>query len=72
MDLSTSLARLAKGIKDLRAIWEEVAPTWNDSMKQRYEDRHVDPLLAAALAAQREMDRLNQTMRQARMECERR
>ena len=72
MDLSTALARLSKGVKDLRANWEEVAPTWNDSMKQKFEERHVDQLLQAAIATQREMDRLNQVMRQARMECERR
>ena len=72
MDLSTALARISKGVKDLRAVWEEVSPSWNDSMKKRFEEQHINQLLNAATSAQREMDRLNQVMRQARAECDRR
>jgi hypothetical protein len=70
VDLGTGQARLARGLKNLRVQWDESEAYWKDTARAQYEEKHIVLLETLALAALREMDRLNHTLMQAQAECQ--
>jgi len=69
MDLGTGTARLARGLKNLSATWEEVKESWTDRVAQEYEERHILIFEEIARATLREMSRLGAVLQQAQQEC---
>jgi hypothetical protein len=69
MDLGTGTARLARGLKNLSATWEEVKESWTDRVAQEYEERHILVFEEIARATLREMSRLGAVLQQAQQEC---
>ncbi len=43
--------RLKHALRSLREHWEATEVTWNDSVRHRFEDRHLKPLGPATDAA---------------------
>lgn len=69
MDLGTGTARLARGLKNLSAAWEDVKDVWTDRVAQEYEERYILVFEELARATLREMSRLGTTLQQAQQEC---
>jgi hypothetical protein len=69
MDLGTGTARLARGLKNLSATWEEVKESWTDRVAQEYEERYILVFEELARATLREMSRLGTVLLQAQQEC---
>lgn len=44
-------SRLKHAMRALQEHWRAVEPTWDDSVRQRFEERHLAPLDPAANAA---------------------
>jgi hypothetical protein len=69
MDLGTGTARLARGLKNLSATWEDVKDVWTDRVAQEYEERYILVFEELARATLREMSRLGTVLQQAQQEC---
>jgi len=69
MDLGTGTARLARGLKNMSATWEDVKEVWTDRVAQEYEERYILVFEELARATLREMGRLGTVLQQAQQEC---
>ena len=69
MPLNTGTAKLALGLKTLRAQWEATRAHWRDQVGEAFEEHHLRPLEMDVLAALRAMDELGRVLGQAEREC---
>ncbi len=69
MDLSSGSAKLQFALKTLRQRWQETKTQWNDTVRQDFEENHLNPLEIQVSAALGEMSRLNQVLQKAQQEC---
>lgn len=70
MSLHSGSSRLALGLKELRARWEEVKGKWKDPVQRAFEEDQMEPLEEQVMATLRGIERLGQALDQARHECE--
>lgn len=70
MNLHASRARLLALTRDLAVRWQETSATWTDLRRQEFEKRHLEGLFLAVDKAAAAMERLEETIRQARKDCE--
>jgi hypothetical protein len=61
--------RMKQAIKALREHWLNTEATWNDSVRQRFEDRYLEPLDPAVDAAQIGMQKLAELLDKIRRDC---
>jgi hypothetical protein len=61
--------RLKHAIKTLQEHWLITESTWNDSVRRRFEERHLRPLDPAVDAALIGMQRLAEILDQVRRDC---
>jgi hypothetical protein len=59
-------SRLKHAIRALQEHWRGVDPTWNDAVRQRFEDRYLAPLDPAADAALYGMQKLSEVLDKVR------
>jgi hypothetical protein len=69
VDVSTDRAKLHNQLKDLRARWQDLQAIWDDSVRQEFEEGHLEELEARVRTALRAMDQLATVMIQARHDC---
>ena len=70
MSLYAGSAKLTKGLKVLRARWEEVKERWNDPVRHGFEKDYWDTLEDLVGQSLRAIDHLGQQLDQARHDCE--
>ena len=61
--------RLSQTIRVLRDHWLVTEATWTDSVRQRFEERSLDPLDPAVDAAVNGMQKLAEVLDQVRRDC---
>ena len=61
--------RLKHANRSLADQWFQTEPTWNDSVRRRFEERYVLPLDPAATAALIGMLKLAEVLDQIRRDC---
>jgi len=62
-------SRLKHAIMSLRDRWAATESTWNDSVRHRFEERHLAPLDPAVDAALVGMHKLAEILDQVRRDC---
>ncbi len=70
MSLHSGSSKLALGLKNLRARWEETKSRWTDPVQRAFEKDHFGLLEEQVLGTLRGIERLGQALDQARHECE--
>jgi hypothetical protein len=63
------LSRVSQTIRVLREHWLVTEATWNDSVRQRFEDRYLAPLEPAADAAVNGLQKIAEVLDQVRRDC---
>ena len=61
--------RIKHALKALRDHWVVTEATWNDSVRQRFEERYLAPLDPAIDAASIGMHKLAEVLDQVRRDC---
>jgi hypothetical protein len=61
--------RLKHAIKALQEHWLVTEATWNDSVRQKFEERHLVPLDSAVDAATIGMQKLAEVLAKVRRDC---
>ncbi len=61
--------RLKHAIKTLQDQWRITEATWNDSVRRRFEERHLAPLDPAVDAALIGMQKLAELLDRVRRDC---
>jgi hypothetical protein len=61
--------RLKHAIKMLHERWRVTEPTWGDSVRRRFEERHILPLDPAVDAALIGMQKIADVLDQVRRDC---
>lgn len=61
--------RLKHAIRTLQDQWRVTEATWNDSVRRRFEERHILPLDPAVDAAVLGMQKLAEVLDQVRRDC---
>jgi hypothetical protein len=59
-------SRLKHAIRALQEHWRQVEPTWDDSVRRRFEERHLTPLDPATDAALIGMQKLAEVLDRVR------
>jgi hypothetical protein len=62
-------SRLKHAIRTLQDRWRETEPTWKDSVRQKFEDRYIQPLDPAVAAALIGMQKLAEVLERVRRDC---
>jgi hypothetical protein len=62
-------SRLKHAIRSLQEHWRTTEATWNDSIRRRFEERHVAPLDPAVDAALIGMQKLAEVLDKVRRDC---
>jgi hypothetical protein len=62
-------SRLKQSLRALKDQWLVTEATWNDSVRTRFEDRHLAPLDPAVDAAIIGMQALAEVLEQVRRDC---
>jgi len=62
-------SRLKHAVRTLQEHWRLAEPTWNDAVRQRFEERYVRPLDPAAAAALTGMQKLSEVLDKVRRDC---
>lgn len=62
-------SRLKHAIRALQEHWRAAEPTWDDSVKQRFEERHLAPLDPAIAAALIGMQKMAEVLDRVRRDC---
>ena len=62
-------SRLKSAIRSLRDEWILTEPTWNDVVRQRFEQRYLTPLEPAADSALVGMQKLADVLDRIRRDC---
>ncbi len=65
----TGSSRIKQNVRALRDQWLIVEPTWNDSVRKRFEERYLAPLEPAVDAAVFGMQKLSDVLDQVRRDC---
>jgi hypothetical protein len=68
-DLSIVASSLNFALKTLVMRWEDTQETWDDSVRQSFEEEHMVPLQPQVLSTLKAINRLNQVMARAYEEC---
>lgn len=61
--------RLKHALKTLQEHWQVTEATWNDSVRRRFEERHLRPLDPAVDAAMVGMHKLADVLEKVRRDC---
>ena len=61
--------RLKPALKSLRDHWNITEPTWNDSVRQRFEDRYLSSMDSAVDAAVVSLFKFAELLDQVRRDC---
>ncbi len=61
--------RMKHAINDLQGHWKVTEATWNDSVRRRFEERHLLPLDSAVDAAMIGMHKLAEVLDKVRRDC---
>lgn len=69
MELSTGSMKLSLAGKTLHAQWEEVKTNWKDRVSQSFEENHLRLLEMQTTSTLNAINRLAQTLAQARADC---
>jgi hypothetical protein len=69
MSLATGRYQLANAFKTLKAEWEATEAVWRDIVRQEFAADHWEPLATRVGAVLTAMDRLDQTLSQAKHDC---
>jgi len=70
MSLSTGRTKLDACLKTLRLRWEEVRESWNDPVRQDFEEQYWTPLEPLVAGSIRAIDRLDSVLARVRQECQ--
>jgi hypothetical protein len=62
-------SRLKHAIRTLQERWLATEATWNDDVRRRFEERHVQPLDPAITAALIGMQKMAEVLDQVRRDC---
>lgn len=62
-------SRLKHALRTLQEHWRMTETTWNDSVRRRFEERHLLPLDPAVDAAMLGMQKLAKVLEQVRRDC---
>jgi hypothetical protein len=62
-------SRLKYAIRTLQERWRVTEPTWNDSVRQKFEERYIQPLDPAVAAALIGMQKLAEVLDKVRRDC---
>jgi len=62
-------SRLSQTIRALRDQWLVTESTWNDSARQRFEERYLAPLEPAVDAAVNGLQKIAEVLDQVRRDC---
>lgn len=65
----TGSNRMKHALNALRQHWDVTEATWNDSVRQRFEERHLLPLDSAVDAAVIGMHKLAELLDKIRRDC---
>ncbi len=69
MNLDTGWTELNAALKTLRLRWDEVQTTWDDPVRQEFEEQRWAPLEQQVVSTLRAMDRLRPILAKAQQEC---
>lgn len=69
MNVTTGRSKLHTSLEDLTLRWDDLRASWNDPVRQDFEDQVWTELEATTLGAIRAMDRLAQVLAQVKREC---
>jgi hypothetical protein len=69
MKVLAGSTRLAQTIRTVRDQWLVTEATWNDSVRQRFEERYLAPLEPAVDAAVNGMQKIAEVLDQVRRDC---
>jgi hypothetical protein len=61
--------RLKHAMQGLRDKWRETEPTWNDTVRRRFEERYILPIDPAVDAALAGMYKLAEILDRVRRDC---
>jgi hypothetical protein len=61
--------RLKSALNALQEQWRATEPTWRDSVRRRFEERHIRPVTPAVEAALIGMMKLAEVLDQVRRDC---
>jgi hypothetical protein len=69
MSLDAGGAELNAALKDLKRLWDDVRPGWNDPVSRDFEEHTWNALESQTIAVLRALDRLGPVLLRARREC---
>ncbi|GAC1474819.1 MAG: hypothetical protein NVSMB9_25910 [Isosphaeraceae bacterium] len=61
--------RLRHAIKTLQEQWLSIEPSWNDSVRRQFEQRHLQPLDPAVDVALVGIQKLSEVLEKIRRDC---
>jgi hypothetical protein len=61
--------RIKQTIRILNDHWMQTEATWTDSVRRRFEDRHLAPLSTAVESAAAGLQKLAESLDQVRRDC---
>ncbi len=68
-DLSIVASSLNFALKTLKMRWDDTEESWNDSVRQSFDEEYMGPLEPQVLSTLKAINRLNQVMARAYEEC---
>jgi hypothetical protein len=69
VSLTASSLELSAALKDMRVLWEQTQPVWDDIVRHDFEANYWSALESQLMSVLRAMDRLAPVLAQARREC---
>ncbi len=69
MSLSSGRTRLQGALKELQVRWGQVQAKWDDVARQKFEQRHLQPLEPKIRNAIGAMEKMHAILAKARRDC---
>lgn len=69
-DLDTGAARLTRGLKELQAVWEEAAESWDDAVSAAVYKDHLEPMAPIVKGALDAIGRMRNLLLEAQRDLE--
>ncbi len=69
-DLITGRSRIYDALEKLQIVWQESSDGWNDSVRLRFQEEHLDPMIPDVKLAMESVGRMNSLMEEVQRDCD--
>ena len=69
-DLATGASRIRNALENLETVWNEIPGEWDDAVRRRFGEQHLDPMVPRVKLALDAIGRMSLLMGEVERDCE--